>query len=346
VIPVSFEAAAQQPPAPPARTPASFLKIGRDGSITVLLPTCEMGQGTHTGQAQILAEELGADWTKIIVTMPQQPHPDYRLPFGQMRSVGSFGIRFWHGPMRRAAAQAREMLTLAAAERLGVEPATLRAENGAIVHAASNRRLAFGDLVEAAMALPIPQNPTLLPDRQRMLTGRSVQRLDSPSKITGQAVFATDVKRPNRLHGAVRLAPVYSAEVASLDEASVHAMPGAVAVARVPKGAVVIAETWWQVKQAADALSITFTQTPADTLSTAEIDGRCAPRSTARMCRYRWRRAMWRRRSMRRARAWSRRIMPSRCSPLSAWSRSPARRKPPPAARNSGSARKGTTRCA
>jgi isoquinoline 1-oxidoreductase beta subunit len=274
VLVIPFELAAQQAPAPqpPARTPNSFLRIGADNSVTLILPTCEMGQGTHTGQAQILAEELGADWTKIIVTMPQQPHPDYRLPFGQMRSVGSFGIRFWHGPMRRAAAQAREMLTAAAAERLGVAPASLRAESGFIVHAASNRRIPFGDLVPAAMALPIPQNPALLPDAARTLTGRSPQRLDTPAKITGQAVFATDVKRPNMLHGAVRLAPVHAAEVASIDEASVRGMPGVVAVVRVPKGAVVVAESWWQAKQAADRLAITFTQTPSDSLSTDAIN--------------------------------------------------------------------------
>jgi isoquinoline 1-oxidoreductase subunit beta len=279
IIPVSFEAAAQQqpaapsaPPAPPPRTPASFLRIGRDGSVTFLLPTCEMGQGTHTGQAQILAEELGCNWTKIIIDMPKQPHPDYRLPFGQMRSVGSFGIRFWHNPMRRAAAQGREMLTQAAATRLGVEPATLRAENGFIVHASSNRRVAFGDLVDAAMALPIPQNPVLRPDAERQLTGKPVQRLDTLAKITGQATFGVDVKRQGLLHGAVRLAPVFSAEVASIDEASVRAMPGVVAVVRVPKGAVVVAESWWQAKQAADALKITFTQTQADMLSTDEIN--------------------------------------------------------------------------
>jgi isoquinoline 1-oxidoreductase beta subunit len=273
MIPVELQAQqAPAPQAPPPRTPNSFLRIGADNSVTLILPTCEMGQGTHTGQAQILAEELGADWTKIIVTMPRQPHPDYRLPFGQMRSVGSFGIRFWHGPMRRAAAQAREMLTAAAAERLGVAPSSLGADNGFIVHASSNRRIPFGDLVQAAMALPIPQNPVLLPDSARTLTGRSPQRLDTPAKITGQAVFATDVKRPDMLHGAVRLAPVHSAEVTSIDEASVRGMPGVVAVVRVPKGAVVVAETWWQAKQAADRLAISFTQTPADNLSTEAIN--------------------------------------------------------------------------
>jgi isoquinoline 1-oxidoreductase subunit beta len=276
LIPIPFDTHAQptQAPAPPPRTPASFLRIGTDGRVTLLLPTCEMGQGTHTGQAQILAEELGADWSSIVTDMPKQPHPDYRLPFGQMRSVGSFGIRFWHDPMRRAAAQAREMLTRAAASRLGVEPASLTVRDGFVIHAAPGRGIGFGELATAAMALPIPTNPMLRPTAERTLTGRSVKRLDTDAKITGRAVFAIDVQRPGMLHGAVKLAPVHSAQMASLNEASVRGLPGVVGVARVPNGAVVIAESWWQAKQAADQLEIRFTETPADTLSTVEIDRR------------------------------------------------------------------------
>ena len=274
LIPISNEAVAQQQPPAPVRTPATFLRIGKDGSITLVSPTCEMGQGVHTGHAQIIAEELGADWTKIQVDMPKQPNADYRLPFGQMRSVGSFGIRFWHDPMRRAAAQAREMLVQVAATRLRVDPNALTTKDGLVEHSASKRRLGFGELASEAMSLPIPQNPTLRPPAQRTLTGTTVKRLDTPAKITGQAIFAVDVKRPGMLYGATRLAPVYSADVAGFNEASVRSMPGVVAVVRVPRGAVVVAESWWQAKQAADRLEIEFTATPADRLSTSEIDQR------------------------------------------------------------------------
>ena len=271
VVPLRFDTASAQQAGEP-RMPQSFIRIDTNGQVTFLLPTCEMGQGTHTGQAQILAEELGAEWSSIVVDMPKQPAPDYRLPFGQMRSVGSFGIRFWHDPLRRAAAQARGMLMQAAAARLGADPAALRSENGSIVHAGSGRRIPFGDLVEDAMSLPVPENPTLRPDSERTLTGRTVPRLDTPAKITGRAIYSIDVRRDGMLYSAVRLAPVYSADVESMDESSVSGMPGVVAVVRVPRGAVVVAETWWQAKQAADALDITFTRTPADSLSTAEID--------------------------------------------------------------------------
>lgn len=251
----------------------AYIRIDTNGQVTFLLPTSEMGQGTHTGQAQILAEELGADWSSITVGMPNQLSDDYRIPFiGQMRSVGSFGIRFWHGPLRRAAAQARQMLTQAAAERLDVAAAALHAENGFIVHADSGRRIPFGDLVEDAMALPMPEDPTLRPDSERTLTGRKVARLDTPAKVTGKAVYGIDVEREGMLYGAVRLAPVFSADVETFDESSVSGMPGVVAVVSVPRGMVVVADSWWQAKQAADALDITFTRTPADTLSTDEIN--------------------------------------------------------------------------
>lgn len=272
IVPLRLPAAQAQQ-ANDSPMPQSFIRIDTSGQVSFLLPTCEMGQGTHTGQAQILAEELGAVWSSIVVDMPKQPAAAYRVPFiGQMRSVGSFGIRFWHDPLRRAAAQAREMLTQVAAQRLGVDAAALRAENGTIAHAASGRSLPFGELVEDAMALPVPENPTLRPDSERMLTGRTVPRLDTPAKVTGRAVYSSDVRREGMLYGAVRLAPVFSADVESIDEGSVSNMPGVVTVVRVPRGAVVVADSWWQAKQAADALDITFTQTPADDLSTEAID--------------------------------------------------------------------------
>lgn len=274
VIPFRLDAASPQQPAA-AATPQSYIRIDTSGRVTFLLPTCEMGQGTHTGQAQILAEELGADWSSVVAEMPTRPGPDYRIPFiGQMRSVGSFGIRFWHDPLRRAAAQAREMLTEAAAARLKVAPSTLRAENGFIVDPGTGRAISFGDLVEDAMALPVPENPTFRPDKERRLTGRAVPRLDTPAKVTGRAIYSIDVQREGMLYGAVRLAQVFSADVEAIDDTSVASMPGVVAVVRVPRGAVVVADSWWRAKQAADALDITFTRTPADNLSTSEIDTR------------------------------------------------------------------------
>lgn len=271
----SRNAAAQGAPPAPSRLPHHFLRIGTDGSVTCILPTCEMGQGGQTGQAQILAEELGADWATIRIEMPIRIAPEYRISsIRQMRSAGSYGIRYWHDPLRRAAAQARMMLTTAAADRLGMPAAELLAEGGAIHHRASGRSLPFATLAEAASRLPVPAEPVLRPAAERRLTGRPVPRLDTPAKVAGRAVFGADVRLPGMLHGAVRLAPVFAADVAGFDPSSVAGMPGVVAVARVPRGAVVVAENWWQAKRAADALDITFTSTPHDTLTSAGIEAR------------------------------------------------------------------------
>lgn len=264
---------AQTAPAPFAPPAHSFIRIDTDGQVTFLLPTSEMGQGIHTGQAQVLADELGADWTTIIVDMPKQPTPDYRPPhIGQMRSVGSHGIRFWHDPLRRAAAQAREVLTEVAARRLGVDTATLQARDGSVTDPASGRSIPFGDLVAEAMDLPLPENPMLRPDTELRLIGQPVPRRDTVAKISGQTVYGIDIRRDGMLYGAVRLAPVFGAEVEAINEAGILDMPGVQAVVPVPRGAVVVADSWWQAKQAADALDITFAATAHDDLSTDTID--------------------------------------------------------------------------
>lgn len=265
--------AAVGPPPPPIRAPASFIRIAADGKVTFILPTVEMGQGTQTGQAQILAEELGVDIRSVVINVPQQPAPEYRVHLlNQMRSVGSFGIRYWHDPLRLAAAQARTMLVQAAATRLGVDASTLTVANGAVVHAASNRSVPYGQLIEAAAKLAPPAEPAFLPQAQRVYTGKPTPRIDAMDKINGKAVFGFDVKLDGMLHGAVRLGSVYRAEVESMDDSKAKAMPGVVAVVRVPRGAVVVANTWWHAKRAADALEIRWAATPHDAMSTSSIN--------------------------------------------------------------------------
>ncbi|MEO0360066.1 MAG: molybdopterin cofactor-binding domain-containing protein [Pseudomonadota bacterium] len=271
VVPLVMPAAAR------AATPAgvaenAFLRLDADGAVTCILPTCEMGQGTHTGQAMILAEELGADWRSIRVEMPKRPSDPYRLPFGQMRSVGSYGIRFFHDPMRQAAARMRTMLVEAAAERLGADPAELEARDGAVTRRGDGGSLSFGELAAAASALPVPAEAALRPESERTLTGTNVPRLDTPAKARGEAVYGIDVAVPDMVYGAVRLAPVFGAEVERIDPASVEAMPGVLKVVRVPRGAVVVADSWWRAKRAADALDIAFTRTAHDALDQEALE--------------------------------------------------------------------------
>lgn len=249
----------------------AYLRIGSDNQITAVLPTAEMGQGTHTGQVMILAEELGVNPKTIRIDMPLRPSEPYRLFFGQMRSVGSFGIRAWHDPLRQAAAQARAVLIAAASKQLEVAADELKTEDGAVVHAASRRRIPFGNLVADAARLPLPEHPPLLPAAERRLTGRAMRRVDTPAKVNGSAVYGTDVVVPDMVYGAVRMSPVYGADVADFDRDSIADFPGVIDVAPIPNGVVVVADTWWRAKKAADALDIRFSKTPNDDLSSAQL---------------------------------------------------------------------------
>ncbi len=251
-----------------AQTLNAYLRIEPDGAVTIISPTSEMGQGTHTGYAAIIADELGVAINRIALTVPTQPAPEYRLFFGQMRSVGSYGIRGWIEPLRRAAAQARMVLTQAAANRWDVAPETLQVEDGLVIDPASDRRAAFEDLVDDAALLPLPEEPTLRAPETRRHVGAATARVDTPAKTDGSAIYGIDVRLPDMLYGAVRLSPVYGAEVERFDPDSA---PGAVAVAEVPGGAVVVAESWWKAKKLADGLDISWRPTPHDTTSSADI---------------------------------------------------------------------------
>ena len=252
----------------------AYLTIAADNSITATLPTSEMGQGTHTGQAVILSEELGVQPETIKIEMPPRPSEAYRLFFGQMRSVGSYGIRAWYDPLRIAAARAREVLIQAASLQTELPQDQWYAKDGYIVHKNSERKIPFGELVASAAKLPVPEKPELLTKDNRQIAMADKRRLDSPAKVNGSAVFGTDVKIDNMLHGAVRMSPVYGAEVKKFDRDSVKDMPGVIDVVTVPHGVVVVANTWWRAKKAADTLSIEFTETPDDALDSASISKR------------------------------------------------------------------------
>nr|MDJ0950907.1 molybdopterin-dependent oxidoreductase [Alphaproteobacteria bacterium] len=211
VVPFTIRGVAKA--ATQASTLTAYLRIESDGAVTIISPVSEMGQGTHTGHAAIIADELGVDIARVRVTVPEQPAPEFRLFFGQMRSVGSFGVRAWIEPLRKSAAQARTVLVEAAAQRWGVGPDDCTVDNGAVRHAASGRRLPFEALIEDAMGRPLPEQPALRPAKTRRYVGKSVPRIDTAAKIDGSAIYGIDIRLPDMLHGAVRLSPVFGAEV-------------------------------------------------------------------------------------------------------------------------------------
>ena len=278
-LPAARQASAQaNPPVRPpmtggAGTLTAYLAIAPDGGITLYSPTTEMGQGTWTGHVAIVADELGADPARIAV---ENPHPaaPYRRDVGAgpaMGSGGSWGVRYWYQPLREAAARARAALVAVAAERLGVPAAELRAEGHHVVHAASGRRLAFGELAAAAAQRPLPDSATLRPASELKLIGRGMPRIDIPAKTHGGTVYSIDLKLPGMVYAYARVSPVFRAELDSFNAASARAVPGVLDVVAIPGGAAVVASSMWAAIRGGQALEIRWKPTPHDAITSADI---------------------------------------------------------------------------
>jgi len=240
----------------------AWLRIGADNEVTIVVSQAEMGQGISTTLPAVLAEELGADWPHVkLETSPA--HHDYRNPrinwqfTGNSESTSSF-----FALMRKMGAAAREMLIAAAAARWKVPPASCRAEKGRIVHAPSARTLRFGDVAGAAAQLAPPENPPLRPRSEWKLLGRSLPRVDNPSKIDGSALFGIDFVLPGMVYAAVKASPTFGGKVKRLDAASVTSRPGVIAAVPIPDGVAVVAKSFWAAKQALDALDVEFDDGP------------------------------------------------------------------------------------
>ena len=264
-VPLRAEAAA----AGEDRFVTAYLEVAPDGRVTLHSPTTEMGQGTHTGHAVIIADELGVDLDKVSVVTAEPADPFRRN--GSMGSGGSWGVRHWYQPLRKASAQAREALIGAAAAQWGVAAGECALERGEVVHAASNRRQGIGALAAAAAARPLPAEPALRPKSALRYTGRKVPRVDLGPKVRGEPVFASDVERPGMVYACAVLSPVFGAELDGFDRDSATAVPGVLDVVAVPGGAAVVASHSWAALRGADALKIRFKPTPHDGLDSATI---------------------------------------------------------------------------
>ena len=251
----------------------AWVRIGADDRVTIILSQSEIGQGISTTLPAILADELGADWSRIVVenstVAPEYQNPRIHWMFtGNSESIASFS-----GLMRKAGAAAREMLIAAAVQRWGnAVPADCTTRDGTVVHRPSGRALRFGELAEAAAKLPAPAEPQLRPAAELRLIGREVARRDIPPKVDGSAVFGIDLKIPGMVHAAVRQSPILGGAVASFDAASIAGRPGVLGAYPIPNGIAVVAEHFWQAKSAADALVVSFKAGDKPAFDSASID--------------------------------------------------------------------------
>ncbi|HEX9282443.1 MAG TPA: molybdopterin cofactor-binding domain-containing protein, partial [Gemmatimonadales bacterium] len=269
--------------------PNAWIRIGSDGLVTLTLDKSEMGQGSQTGLAMILAEELEADWATVrLAPVPENPAGWSRT----MRTGGSNAIRSSWEPLRKAGAAAREMLVAAAAQMWKVDRATCRAERGAVVHVPTGRRLSYGTLAARAATLPVPADAPLKDPKDFRLIGTRVPRLDTPAKVDGSAVFGIDVNVPGMLIASIERSPVLGGRLKRLDADRTKAMPGVRDVvalepsswigtngawaAGCAAGVAVVAETYWQAVQGRGALEIDWDKGEAGTLDSAGIRAQLA----------------------------------------------------------------------
>jgi isoquinoline 1-oxidoreductase beta subunit len=247
----------------------AWLRIGTDGAITVLCDRSEMGQGVYTALPTLIAEELGVAPERIHVEFAPPGEAYINNLLGTQITGGSTSVRDAWDKLRMAGAEARERMVTVAANNWGVPAARCSVADGYVTF--TNKRAAFGDLVEAAAALPKPANvQPRSPDAWRYI-GKPQKRLDTASKVDGTAQFGIDVRLPDMLHAALAQPPELGASVESFDGEKAKGMPGVRHVVQTSAGVAVIADTWWQAKQARDALAIKWKSGSAAKLNNASI---------------------------------------------------------------------------
>jgi len=247
--------------------PNAFLSIDATGQVTIWVARTELGQGVRTSLPMLVAEELDADWSLIRIVQADA-HP---TKYGPMTTGGSTSIRQSFLPLRKAGAAAREMLLDAAAKTWQVERATCRADNGAVLHVPTGRRLKYGELAEAAAALPVPADPPLRDPKDFRFIGRGRPRLDVPAKVDGSARFGLDLRIPGQRFAAIARSPVIGGKAKSVEDGAAKAVRGVRQVVTVPTGVAVVADSTWAAFQGRDALKVIWDEGPNATLDGAGI---------------------------------------------------------------------------
>ncbi len=238
--------------------PNAFIKISPDGKVTVVIGQAEMGQGVLTSLPMIVADELEIEW-KNVTFEHGPPGKEFINPMlGGQITGGSASIKGFFGPLRKAAATAREMLVMAAAAKWGVSAESCRALNGTVSHQASGRVINYGDLLADAAKITPPTDPKLKDPKDFKFIGKNVKRLDTPSKVNGTAIFGIDVKVPGMLTATVLRSPVFGGKVKSVDDTAAKAVKGVHSVVSLGHGVAVIADNYWLAKKGRDALKVVW----------------------------------------------------------------------------------------
>ncbi len=251
----------------------AWVVIRPDDTVVIRIARSEMGQGTLTGLAQLVAEELECDWSKVTTEFPSPGQNVARKrAWGDFSTGGSRGIRTSQDYVRKGGATAREMLIQAAANEWKVPASECTATDSVITHKASGKTTTYGKVAEAAAKLTPPADVKLKDPKDWKLVGKGVKRLDTPDKVTGATVYGIDVKLTGMLNAAIKDCPVTGGKLKSYDEAKIAGMKGVKKVVKVEDTAVaVVADTWWHAKSALDKLPIVWDEGENAKVSSASI---------------------------------------------------------------------------
>jgi len=248
-------------------SPNAYLRITTDEKVTIVCARSEMGQGVRTALPMILAEELEADWKQIEIEQAGAS-----TLYGDQSTGGSASVKTTWDPMRKAGAAAREMLISAAALTWGVPRSSCVAENGAVLHGASKRRLSYGELVEKAATLPIPTDVPLKQNKDYKIVGQRLARVDTPSKVKGEALFGIDFRMPGMKYAVLSRSPTIGGKALSFDDAESKRVAGVRYVAKISDAAVaVVADSVWGAMEGRRMLNVSWDPGPNKDLNSAAV---------------------------------------------------------------------------
>jgi isoquinoline 1-oxidoreductase beta subunit len=269
--------AVNEPVQPPDVTdgkfaPNAFIRIDPAGKTTLVMPQVEMGQGIYTAVAMILAEELDADFSSIVLEHAPANEKLYANPaFGIQATGGSTSLRAFWKPLRAAGATARAMLVQAAAQQWQVEPASCSASNGEVTHTASGRKLSYGALAAAASTQTPPKDAAHKDPKDFVLIGKPLKRLDTPDKVNGKVVYGIDAMLPDMKFATLAACPVFGGKVGKVDDSAAKKIPGVRKIVVLDDMVAVVGDHMWAAKKGLDALVITWDEGANARISSKDI---------------------------------------------------------------------------
>lgn len=274
------DAAAAAADGNPPFAPNAFIRIDANGTVRLVMPNVEMGQGIYTGACMMLAEELGVGMDQIQVEHAPPNDELYAMPLlGGQVTGGSTSTRGHWQVLREAGAVARTLLVAAAADRWRVEPSTCSVSRGVVTHPGTRRSAGFGALAQAAGALPIPAKVALKEPKDFALIGKPLRRIDSADKVRGATQFGIDVNMPGMKIATVKACPTLGGRLVGINDKRTRAMPGVLDVLQLDGAVAVVGEHFWAAKQGLDALEVEWDRGDNAALSTAELREALADKS-------------------------------------------------------------------